>query len=234
MTAKDHRLGLNIRLPTLQYNLSIALLNRMVQCGVTMGYSFPPDASKLKQLATGIQLPSVLANYVESIGYVQLASGATVVPFVDNFATLFGDGQPNVNPGEFLEELDVPWEGDEEWPLHINTIVDYNDATTRASRTGMNFRVVDNSNLAGKVEMLVSYRILGADMLIPVAPQQMSEAEAQLGTCYRFRNYAEIDLWLGANRELLFDTFTAIPCTPRVIFSDICVAAFRGATISTN
>jgi hypothetical protein len=225
--AKDHRLGVNIAAAQMAYVTNIAFLNRAVQCGVHYGYSFPDGASRLKQVAAGIQLPSVLATYVESIGQVSLASGVSVVPYVDEPHIWLTEHM--ISPASQLTAagrqppLDV-------WALDIEWIVQYNDATSRASRSGMNFRNVDNSSLLGRSEMLVSYKVTDDDLLLPSAPQIMSEAEAQLGAVYRFRNY---DSWddFGVNKELLFNAFIAIPFVESIMVSDLCVAAFKGANI---
>lgn len=210
----------------------IAYYNRIVQCAITHGYSYPLGASRLKQVATGIQLPTVLAQYIESIGSLELSTGATIVPFVDEYPVL-AEHELMLGPRAILEgsERVVP---PGEWALDVDWIVGYNDATTRASRSGMKFRNVDNTDLRGRNEMTVSYVPTSDSMLLPKAPQIMSEAEAQLGATYQFRNYQEIDHWIGENKALLYDAFTAIPLDARVVFSDICVAAFRGAQVTVD
>lgn len=234
MTAKDYRLGHNISELDLSYVTSIALCNRMVQCGITYGYAFPSEASRLKQVASGIQLPSVLCNYIESVGRFVLSSGLSVVPWVDDYRHLFlENNEVQLDPFLLIEEEFRPDQRPEHWPLQIAKITGYNDATTRASRSGMKFRSVDNSDLTGSVEMVVSYARIDT-MLLPKAPQIMTEAEAQLGACYRFRDYNQLEQWPGENKELLFDGFTAIPFEPKVVFSDVCVAAFKGASIATE
>lgn len=232
MIAKDHRLGQHMALHHMQYATCIALFNRMVQCGITYGYSFPRESSRLKQLAHGIQLPSVLATYVESVGLVKMHSGLAVVPYITDYAAWIRQSNGLlVDANDLLGEEDRPAE--EHWALSADRIVQYNGATTRASRTGMRFRSVDNTEYIGRVEMLVSYTRI-ATMLLPKAPQSMSAAEAQLGACYRFRDYSTIEEWPGENKQLLFDGFTTIPIEPRVVFSDLCVAAFKGASISMD
>jgi len=205
-----------------------------VQTSLKHGYAFPINASRLKQVASGIQLPSVLAQYIEAIGSFQLSSTATVVPLSKDYAEMFPPGSIlMVDPAELLLEAnrDVP-HGD--WALDVEWIVAYNEATTRASRTGMRFRNVDQNDLVGRSEMVVSYYETPDDMLQPVAPQVMSEAEAQLGAAYMFRDYNQLGMWPGDNAELLFDAFTAIPFDPRVVVSDICVASFKGLQITMD
>lgn len=227
--AKDFRLAQNLDVDQLAYVTTIAFYNRVVQCALKHGYAFPDSSSRLKQVATGIQLPAVLAKYIESIGSFETLSGCTVVPHCVPY-NQFRDCRLMINPEEILEAAHRPVPpGD--WALDVEWIVSYNDATTRAARSGMNFRAVDNSTLIGTPEMLVSYVNI-TDMLLPKAPQVMSEAEAQLGAAYQFRDYHQRVNWPGENHELLFDAFTAIPFDPRVLISDVCVAAFQGGFVS--
>lgn len=234
MTAKDHRLNQNISELMLSYVTTLALCNRMVQCGIAFGYAFPTSASRLKQVASGIQLPTVLCQYVESVGRVTLSSGLSVVPHVADYNILFPEGSDlQLDPFLLLGD-DALHPRPADWPINVDVVANYNDATTRASRSGMKFRAVNNTDLTGKVEMVVSFTRIGQSMLLPKAPQVMTEAEAQLGACYRFRDYSQLQDWPGENKELLFDGFTAIPFEPRVVFSDVCVAAFKGSHISTE
>lgn len=230
---RDFRLANAITELQLAYVLTLAFCNRIVQTSILHGYAFPLEASRLKQVATGIQLPSVLAQYIESIGEITLANSAVVVPYSASYRELFPpDSVLMLDPAVILAEANrvVP---PGEWAIDVNWIVDYNDATTRASRTGMRFRSVDNNDFKGRAEMVVSYEMQD-HMLLPKAPQVMSQAEAQLGATYRFREYTERNQWFGENKDLLFDAFTAIPFDPQIVFSDICVAAFKGAQITTD
>jgi hypothetical protein len=44
----------------------------------------PSDASRLNSLVKAVKLPTVICNYIESIGRVTLANGASVVPHIAN------------------------------------------------------------------------------------------------------------------------------------------------------
>lgn len=230
---RDFRLARAITELQLAYALTIAYANRVVQISLHHGYSFPEHASRLKQIATGIQLPNVLCQYIESIGEFTLSSTATVVPFSGDYRTLFpADSRLMIGPDEILRLADRPVpEGP--WALDPDWIVMYNDSTSRASRTGMKFRPVDNTDFRGRPELIVSYQIQD-DMLLPTAPQVITEAEAQLGATYRFRDYDQLEGWFGEHRQLLYNAFVGIPFDPQIVFSDICVAAFKGATVSTD
>lgn len=233
---RDFRLTANITDIQLAYVMAIAYCNRVVQVSQTYGYSFPLEASRLKQVATGIQLPNVLAQYIESIGAVELSSGVSIIPFAGNYRTLFPLNFPlQLDPATLLEEAERPIP-DGEWALDTEWIVLYNDATTRASRSGIKFRSVDNTDYRGRSEMAVSWihDQLNQVQVLPLAPQVLSEAEAQLGAAYNFRRYDQIEHWLGENKELLFNSCVGIAFDPQVAISDVCVAAFRGAVLSTD
>lgn len=230
---KDFRLANNITELQLAYVLTIAYANRVVQCSMQFGCSFPLHASRLKQVAAGIQLPHVLATYIESIGKFALVTGANVVPYAGDYRTLFPlNSALMIDPATLIAEagrepVDEPWSIDTEW------IIAYNNATTRASRSGIRFRTVDNTAYDGRVEMCVSYRV-EQGMFLPVAPQLTTTAEIQLGAAYAFRDYNQIVDWPGVNKELLYDSFTAVPFDQSVLFSDVCVAAFAGNQTSTD
>lgn len=229
MSSKDHRLAQTLSVHQLAYVTTLAFLNRVVQCSIHYGTAFSASAGYLKQVTEAIQLPNVLAKYIESVGSFDLLSGVTVVPLLVPPHHL-ANTRLMICPSNILRHAgrQVP---PDEWSLDINWITEYNAATTRAGKSGMNFRSVNNTTLVGSSEMLVSYKRVD-DMLIPKAPQLMSSAEAQLGAAYRFRDYTQKDQWIGENCELLFDAFTAIPFEPRVLITDICVAAFQGGYVS--
>lgn len=207
------------------YVLSLAFANRVVQCAQTFGYAFPDDASRLKQVATGIQLPEVLCLYIEALGRYRLASGIYVAPYVQDYRQWF-TSPLMLDPKELLIEAGrAPGRGN--WSIDKDWILHWNDSTTRASRSGMNFRTVNNLAFEGKPEMTVSCIQVG-DETIAVAPQVITSAEAQKGACYQFRHYGDRADWVGTNKDLLFDACQSTPFDIEVVYNDCCVASFRG------
>lgn len=226
MVGRDYRLGQTITLIQLQYVLCIAWCNRLCQIGQSEGTAFPLQASRLKSIASGIVLPDILCKFVECIGKVRTLSGVEVVPWVADYHQLF-ENDLMVSPADLLHEAERPIpRGD--WALDVDWIIAYNDATTRAGRTGMKFRNVDNAALSGRPELLVSYSVVEEE-LIPWCPQVLLESEGQLGAAYQWRNRADIDRWPGTNKELVFNAFSTVPFDPRVFLTDIAVTAFSGA-----
>lgn len=228
---KDYRLATNITQLQLEYVTTISFCNRVVQTAKTYGYAFPNGASRLKEVASGIKLPAILASYIETIGSVGLSSGATIVPFAADYHQLFPDGSDMMlDPATVLLQAGRPIP-DGDWALDVDWILAYNAATTRSTRSGGQFRLVDNSGFVGDSKMTVSWTgSHGIPEITPLSSEKLTRSEMSLGACYRFRDYRRIRAWFGQNKQLLFDTFTTVPLTPSVLVTDICVASFSGET----
>lgn len=227
--SKDYRLAQNFTQLQLEYVTTVSFCNRVVQTARTYGYAFPFGASRLKEVASGIRLPAILASYIESIGSFELTSGAIIVPFAASYEDLFPDGSDMmIDPAAVLLQAGRPIP-DGPWALDVEWILAYNAATTRGSRSGMQFRIIDNSGFVGDNKMMVSW--MGENInpeITPFAPEKITKSELSLGACYRFRQYDRIRAWFGTNKQLLFNTFTTTPCTPEVLVTDACVASFTG------
>lgn len=231
---KDYRLAQNITTAQLQYVLTIAWISRLVQCANTLGYANIDGESQLKRAAKAIQLPNILAQYIEALGRFELSSGAVIAPYAHDYRQLFPIDSPlMMDPADLLDVAgrpvpDGPWPIDKEW------ILEYNEATTRAARSGMGFRLVDNSTYEGRVEMVVSYRQDDEGLYTPFSPQRIAEAEAHLGAIYRYRDMTETLFWPGTNHELVAPTFTGNRVDPDIGLSDLLVASFKGTIMPTS
>lgn len=174
-------------------------------------------------------LPDILAKYVECFGKLTLPSGATVAPFSGSYRNLIPAGSTiMIDPAVLCEEAGRPVPP-QDWAIDYDWIIDYNDATTRAYRSGMKFRLVDNSTFDGRSEMTTSYTSVG-DELVPKSPMVMSEAEITLGAAYKIRDYATRAVWFGTNHELLFDAFTSTPIVPEIVLTELAIAGFGNSS----
>lgn len=224
---KDYRLAQNITVEQLQYVLTIAWISRTVQIANRLGYAMIQGESLLKLASSGIQLPNLLAQYVECLGTIELSSGANLVPRAGQYRDMFPKHHPfMMDPGDLLQAAGRPIPLGE-WPIDRQWILEYNEATTRAARSGIGFRKVDYSTTEGRVEQIVSYRPIGDGLYVPYAPQRITEAQAHLGVIYRFRDRTDSDFWYGVNQHLVSDTFIGLPMDPLVEFSNLCVDALR-------
>jgi len=228
LRAKDHRIADNFTLSQLQYVTTLAFANRVVSISIEHGYAMPANASRLSQVAKGIRLPDILAKYIEAIGSVVLPTGVTVVPFSGDYEALFPqENQEVISPSQFLIEAERPVP-QQDWALDIDYIIAYNNATTRASKTGLKFRTVDLATSTGRTEMVVSYRNTNDNEVIPLSPTSISEQEIKLGACYAFRDYDNRNQWLGQNSELCFNSYEGRSFNRTLTVSELCVNAMSG------
>lgn len=215
MQARDSKITEKVSELQLRYVLTLAYTNRVVQTALHYGYKLDiPEASQLKRAAESIQLPGILAKYVESIGVFKLATGAEVAPFAGSYFEMFPENHAyQISPVMILTEAERTIPNDH-WHIDYRWIEEWNINTTRPSRGGMGFTSVNYASYDGRLEMLVSYRSsidpddpLASESLVAVAPQQLSEAEGMLGGVYKFRDYDAKHSWLPGVRELLFAQF---------------------------
>lgn len=114
-----------------------------------------PELSQLLKAVKGLYLPTVLAKYVEAIGTCKTASGADIAPWFSTREAMLDRHLGRIDPDMLLREAHrhIPenyWSIDRDWIAH------WNQATTRPSRIGMQFRYVTWAGTASSVEMLVT------------------------------------------------------------------------------
>lgn len=230
LIGRDFKLATSVTQLQLEYVLTIAFINRVVQCAITTGTNLNiPEASRLKQVSKGINLPGVLVKYIESIGTFCLQNGATVIPQAGGYRQMFPlDSRLVRDPLTILREAGRNDQGFAEWPIDTDWIEAWNQSTTRQSRLGMKFSTVGDT-IEGRVEMVCSYRIDNdafPSRIECFAPQDATEVETRLGSVYAFRNVDELQQWPGGNKPLVFHSHTAGNIEPHQFFADVCVSSF--------
>lgn len=157
-----------------------------------------------------LQLPEFLAQYIEAIGTVTTSSGIPMAPFFGQYEDVFPENcLVNRSPAKILEEAGRPIPAGP-WAIDLDWLKDYQEGLTYVGHRGMKFRKINFSNFTGKAEMLVSVDSSEA-VRRAYSPQQITEAEAQLGACFCYRDNKDRALWLGENHELLTNTFVSLP-----------------------
>lgn len=214
-------------LPLLEYVTCLAYLNRIIQCGIKYGYSISDQTigvADLSHALEGLQLPAVLCRYIESIGLVKMASGASVVPWFTSLRHEFFDGQlGQIDPLVFIREANRPpppnyWSVDYEW------ITQWNQATTRPARLGMQFRKLKWSELEGAVEMTVT-PIPYNGRVMPTAPQVMPDVDASVGAVFDYRRFNTARLWPAQ---------TAVICQQITNGTELVPVTFWGAMVTAS
>lgn len=226
---RDFRMAANVSVEQLKYCVVIASWARSASVAVDAGYisADVPDISRLLKAVVGLQLPSVLAKYIETMGLIRLASGVEIGPWFALRATMANRHFNQVNPDTLLLAAGrlVPanyWSIDREW------IADWNQATTRPARLGMRFRPIAWSITSGMPEMVIT-PLVSADeeeYLRPSAPQQFSDVEGQLGAVYRWRSFTGLRHWPEQTSLVCTKLFYGTELYPREFWSDVVVASF--------
>lgn len=229
LSGKDQRMAQMITLPQLQYVLCITWINRVVQCGLHFGYQLNiQGTSDLKRAASQIQLPDILCKYVEACGAFKLLSGITIAPQSGDYRTLIpADSLLMFDPADALIAAGRPIPPGP-WPLDFEWISQWNQRTTRSSRQGMKFSAVNNTLMEGRNEFATMYTVTQANnptRLRPMATQLMSDAEAQLGATYYYRNWRNRAEW-GLNRTVLTNTFYGTEFERDLLLANLATKSF--------
>jgi len=75
----------------------------MVSLAAKLGYGTPIEVSALKTLLEPVRLPSILCNFIETLGRVELLNGATVVPqCLDTIQAMMDARPPNLPVGPLM------------------------------------------------------------------------------------------------------------------------------------
>lgn len=234
LVLRDSKIGHVTSALQLEYILSISYTHRIVQTAIMHGYAgLWPAVSQLKQAAANIQLPGMLAKYIECIGVYQMATGVMVAPFAGDYHELYPPGpiSRQVSPESILNRADRPIPQNN-WRIDIEWINDWNAATTRMYRTGVGLASV-STEYEGRAEMIVSYKLTDDNIstILGVSPQKLTEAEGKLGACYSFRDYNHQATWLpGPENQVLYSTFNTTEFNPEVYLTDLFVANLAAIT----
>lgn len=218
VVGRDQRMSVLISLPQFRYVTCMAFIYRVIRVnllssGATM---FIPGVSELRQAVSQLELPHPVTKYIEAVGTVQTPTGARIRPHWDNDLYF---GPLCLSPVDILEEAGRPIpEG--QWHIDWTWISEWNAHTTRMSRQAMGFGIVDNTTAEGRIEMLISYQHRDEapwGAVIPHAPFSCHIFEAQLGACYMFRDYDDLEQWPGMV-DCLRTQFRGSDFMPRTFF----------------
>lgn len=230
LISSDPRAQGIIPLWELRYAAHICYIYRCLTVNRMAGVYVDENLSRLKAAVEHIRLPSFIANYIESIGVVELSTGAKVIPRFGNNLTVFGiQGavtQQRINAGEIhwsntyrdprsilLEEnrpiVNQPWSVD------VAAITQYQEHITRIQfKRQYMMREVNWDKIEGRPSMIVTVR--QGELSTGLSPQQLLEGDFKLGVMYRFRIENE-QLPPGCeDAQLIPCTFEGVPTERRL------------------
>lgn len=229
---RDFRMAAGVSLLQLQYCVVIAQWARLASVALDHGYVSAdiPQLSQLLKAVQGLQLPAPLAKYIETIGTLHLVAGVDVAPWFSTREDMQNPQLHQINPDDLLIAADRPIP-DNYWSIDRDWISRWNQATTRPSRLGMHFRPILWSETQGSVEMVVTPTISNDDpgVIRPTAPQQLTDAEAQLGGVYYLRDFGTMRHWPAQTSLICTRLMYGTEVYRRDCWSEVVVAAFTGS-----
>lgn len=196
----------------LAYVVSIVWYARLVWVNQQAGTrTLLRGSNELRKVTSGIRLPSILCRYVESLGVYQMSNGATVIPFVDEYDALCELGTEfQFDPRESFEVMHRPVP-DNPWRIDPALISHYCvTAVSKLSRTGVILEEVSVEKI-GRQELIIGFSsdIIGTQdgTIRPMAPERHSEATAEIGAAFSFRDYSVVNDWPYGDNQLLHPLF---------------------------
>lgn len=181
-----------------EHFIYVTLLSTIYRCNLIASHSTTTivrGLSYLKETVHDLLLPDILCQYVEAFGYIKLASGITVIPYMRSY-TIMKDTLDFLDPSAILRRMDRP-AVDTDWSIDDVVVMQYKHAISRFLKNAIALRKVNNDELEGKPEFLASYRFVDDGRLQPLAFEQMGCAECTLGGVYKLRDADGVHEWNG-------------------------------------
>lgn len=219
LCARIKMLNQVVTLPMFKYVVSITWYARLVEVSRFYGTCFPPMSSDLVQVGRAIQLPSIVCKYIETLGQVTMANGASTVPYCASYRELIPIGSEwYYDPLEAIQEGMRP-DPHTEWSLDEDWVRDYVQATSRILRNGVEMRTLTRE-FSGSLELLVGYQ--HEDLkLRPQSCERLSTAVGELGAAYGLRDYGTQADWPFGDNYAIPPLFEGASINPELTISDL-------------
>jgi len=222
---RDFRSVARITPDYLKYVTSLAYFYRCIRVADLAGYRPGPlQISDLRAAVSGLRLPGVLCDYIESLGVVTLSSGASVGPWIANPVDWY-NAPGMFSPEYFLSRI-PDGHGYGPWFIDNNVINLWNDSTTRPASRSMSMRTLNFDKLEGSQGLVTSIVWREGDMVEPQVPQVGPNSEAILHGCYQWRLLEEILFWPGDTSMLCAPLFKGTTTSVSQFWSTHVVASF--------
>lgn len=205
------------------YITTLAFVNR---CMTAQLFVRDANTHELERVANPLMLPSVLADYIESIGLVMLPAGIIVSPLITQDESWLRH-ELITHPDHYLVLEEVATTPTT-WGIHIPWIEIYNGMVDKLDPLVQStFRRV-TSLRSGSLEMLVSIRKLEENSWQALSPVKMSLHQALRSGCRQYRDVADASRWPGFHNELLHECFRSQPYDPELVMTHEVLSSLLG------
>lgn len=209
----------------LEYVTTLCLINRIYCVSDTTGLC--PDVQGLDDLrhaVQGIRLPSLLADYVESLGTLRLANGALVAPWCGTIDELYG--APDFrSPFVILAEAGRPLPHNT-WGIDKGYLLAWQLLSNRNQSRAFTPRSPNYVSLDGKPNLLATRSDMEGEKVIATSCQALLETDISLGLAYNWRSMNSVALWPGDTAILTTPFFESALLDPDLYLKGVIAAAF--------
>lgn len=208
-----------------RYIASLSWFRRLIYVNKAEGYPISDDTTALETAMQDVRLPGVLCRYIESLGPIKLANGASVIPYCANYRELIPIGsQWFYDPLEALEELGVP---DPHTPFSFvsGLVAQYTEASSQFYRCGIELRTV-KADVAGFQELIIGFSPV-QDLVTPLSPELQIKAVGDLGAAYQWRDHSEQLAWPFGDNQILSPLFVSESVSPTLVIANLTVGSMH-------
>lgn len=203
------------------YTALIAVVTKILRCDAAMGF-VDSDLAMLEATMKDVLFPSILADYIDSVGFWTMKNGITVSPsyrFLEWKGSEFSESNPSyikqhfLHPGLLSSDSGVPdwyvmihaamnlpivapaFVTHQKWCLMPDVIQRYRRVLPRMSKS-VDLRI-PSPTCEGQQNILVCRKTENVDTIHGYAPERMPEEIAQLGAVFGWNTYETFRSWPG-------------------------------------
>jgi len=211
---RDYRLGERLTVNDLKYVSLCALVYRVHAARSLAGKFTSVSFGKLKECVENVVLPDFIAKAIESVGYVSLPSGISLIP-AELTNALLNAASYHVHPVALLDKdsRTPPTTGfyadltaaqrtamsATDASVYYDTAVcswvftRYMSRIARGIKSGVLFRRVDFTKPEGAVEYTIVRKVCDGLTCVGLATHAVPDSQAKLGAIYGYRVSTDVD-----------------------------------------
>jgi len=222
----QHHFTTRMPLDLMRYVVALSWYTRLIDVNSASGYPIQEDTLAMRTALRGIMFPGVICRYIESLGAIILANGASVLPYCANYRELIPIGSDwYFDPLEALEGLHVP-DPHTSFSYVSDLVTKYTEASAQFYRCGIELRTV-RLDVDGFTELIVGCVPQEHDRVKPVAPERINSSVAELGAAYQWRDYSLHKEWPFGDNEIFSDLFVGDVISPKLVIARNVISSMK-------
>lgn len=208
---RDQKIANLISQQHFQYVTLLSIIYRSCKTASSSTTTIIRGLSYLKESVENLLLPDLLCQYIETVGYVKLSSGITVIPYIRTYATM-KHSLDFIDPVAILAQMGRPDPGTD-WGIDDEVILQYKRAISRVLKNAVQLRLVNYVDLEAKPEFLAVYEALPDGRVLPLAFEQMNAQQCTYGAVMKFRDVDTLREWNGIHPPVVHESKAVVSNT---------------------